>query len=226
MDDQNFDDALVAEDWIGSIESRGARVREKDIYPKLRAWAEESGLERILEIGSGQGACSQCFDLKGKHYVGVEPSRLLNTRAMRLFQGREREFVPGNAYKLPFDDESFDGAFSVAVWHLLENIDKASEQMKRVLKPGGSFLIITANPDSYDIWRGMYAESELSGKKLTGVVRFVDKADLKDTLYLHTLEDLQTALKSAGLHVDGIFTFREVQGQAVYLEIHGKRLRV
>jgi SAM-dependent methyltransferase len=223
MDDQNFEDALVAEDWISSVESQAARVREKDIYPKLRAWAEESKLQRILEIGSGQGACSQCFDLKGKHYVGVEPSRLLNTRAMRLFQGVEREFVLGNAYQLPFGDESFDGAFSVAVWHLLENISKASEQMKRVLKPGGSFLIITANPESYDIWRGQYAESELVGKKLSGVVRFVDKPDLKDTLYLHTLEDMQKSLASAGLRVDGISTFREVQGQAVYLEIHGKR---
>lgn len=223
MDDKNFEDPLVAEDWISSVESQGARVREKDIYPKLRAWAEESGLQKILEIGSGQGACSQCFDLKGKHYVGLEPSRLLNTRAMRLFQGREREFVLGNVYQLPFDDESFDGVFSVAVWHLLENIDKASEQMKRVLKPGGSFLIITANPASYDIWRGQYAESELDGKKLSGVVRFVDKPDLRDTLYLHTLEDIQKALVSAGLHVAGVSTFREVQGQAVYLEIHGKR---
>jgi ubiquinone/menaquinone biosynthesis C-methylase UbiE len=205
------------------VESQGARVREKDIYPKLRAWAEKSGLRKILEIGSGQGACSQCFDLKDKHYVGVEPSRLLNTRAMRLFQSREREFVLGNAYQLPFDDESFDGAFSVAVWHLLENIEKASEQMKRVLKPGGNFLIITANPESYDIWRGQYAESEVVGKKLSGVVRFVDKADLKDTLYLHTLEDIQKALESAGLRVDGISTFREVQDQAVYLEIHGQR---
>jgi SAM-dependent methyltransferase len=223
MDDQNFEDPLVAEDWISSVESQGARVRERDIYPKLRAWAEESGLQRILEIGSGQGACSQCFDLKGKRYVGVEPSRLLNTRAMRLFQGLEREFVQGNAYELPFDDESFDGAFSVSVWHLLSNIEKASQQMKRVLKPGGSFLIITANPASYDIWRGQYAESEISGKKLSGVVRFADKPDLKDTLYLHTLEDIQTALASAGLKVEGISTFREVQGQAVYLDVHGKR---
>lgn len=44
-----------------------------------------------------------------------------------------------------FDKDSFDGIFSVSVWHLLDDTQRAAREFSRVLKPKGSFFIVTAD---------------------------------------------------------------------------------
>jgi SAM-dependent methyltransferase len=222
MDDQNFNDPNVALDWIQIIESEKARVRESDIYPRLNEWLSRVSATELLDIGSGQGICSAHIDLSGRNYTGLEPSPLLTDRAKELYPQANRRFVLGGAYQMPFSDGSFDAAFSVSVWHLLSDIKRASSELARVLKKDGSFLIITANPAAYTHWTAPYLETRQEGSRLDGVIIRDDGSVLNDTLYLHSLDEILSALHSAHLHELKIETFRRhPSGLDQYLCIEG-----
>ncbi len=209
MNDHTFDEK-DASDWINIVESPGARIRETDIYPLLKEWINSIAPSTILEIGAGQGICSEYIDLDNRTYTGVEPSPFLLARAKQLYPQTNRHFLHGSAYHLPFSTSAFDAAFSVAVWHLLDDLHKASGELNRVLKRDGRFLIITANPAAYSAWTDAYTETTLKGRRFLGSVRRPDNSIAQDTLYLHTVEEITEALTSSHCALERIETFRNV----------------
>jgi SAM-dependent methyltransferase len=52
-----------------------------------------------------------------------------------------------NAEQLDFEDESFDTVSISASLHHLSNIQRVLEEMKRVLKPGGHFIVVEMHRD-------------------------------------------------------------------------------
>ena len=207
MDDCTFDDETASQ-WINVIEATKTSIRDKDIYPKVQSWVDYSPLSSVLEIGSGQGICSEKIDLKGNQYTGLEPSPKMTARAKELYSAKERNFVLGNVYALPFESNIFDGAFSILVWHLLRDLQSANLEVARTLKPGGRFLIITANPSSYSAWKAFYNDFQLDGKRLEGTMSLGANSLSHDVLYLHTQDELIQSFTSASLEVLKIETFR------------------
>ncbi len=151
MDDKNFDKRAAAE-WIAIIEDAKSVIRENDIYPTVTHWLKTFSGNEILDLGCGQGVCSEKITLGEKLYTGVDPSEHLIQRARQLYP--ETKFVVGNAYQLPFPQECFDGVFSIAVWHLLSDITLASQELARVLKKGGKFFVLSADLDSEE-WKNI-----------------------------------------------------------------------
>ena len=223
MDDKIFD-RKSALDWIGRVESEKARVRDTDIYPLLNKWILETTPREILEIGCGQGACSNTIDLPDRLYIGVEPSQFLLDRAQELYSRENRHFVAGSAYALPFGDNGFDAVFSVSVWHLLSDLQKAAAELSRVLRESGVFLIITANPDAYSEWTREYTECRLHESRFEGSSLSADGAVSRDVLYLHTKDEIINSLRNFGLNVGGIETFRpshSIDGEARFIAFRG-----
>jgi ubiquinone/menaquinone biosynthesis C-methylase UbiE len=215
MDDFNFNDDKVALDWIKAIESVKVGKRDQDIYPMVRNWIEHHHPHQILEIGSGQGACSEKINLENRQYTGLEPFEIMVTRALELYPEANKKFINGNVYSMPLPDLFFDAAFSILVWHLLSDLKTAAAELSRVLKPHGHFLIVTANPDNYQAWKDLYLELSLDGKRLEG--RTTDSTDI---LYLHTLDEIQTSLQIENLKIQKTEVFRNetfilIQGQKI-----------
>ena len=165
-----FEDLQVARDWIALIEGEPGRIREQDIYPRIKAWSEGFKPPEVLEIGCGQGICSQQLSSAARQYTGVELSVPLLARAQQLYSGPERKFILGSALALPFPTGRFAGAFSVTVWFLLSDIKQASRELSRILMPGGQFLILTANPQGYANWTSRYTHSKIEGRRFEGRV--------------------------------------------------------
>lgn len=188
-------------DWIHTIESDKASIRELDIYPKLEAWSQ--GLNNVLEIGCGQGVCSTKISA---NYTGIDPSPTLIKRAKELYP--HRHFQIAEASKLPFEDKSFDGVFSIAVWHLIPDLKLASQELCRVLSSSGKFLIISADPANYDAWKKNYDTIEMNGKKLMGTRKAFDGTDIQDVLYLHSKNEIFSAMNEAGIFINKMETFR------------------
>jgi SAM-dependent methyltransferase len=225
MDDKTFDDPAIADEWIGIVESSG--TRDKDIHPILRKWTDLASPSEILEIGSGQGICSDNIDLTGRQYIGVEPSAFLVDRANHLYRSENRSFKLGNAYSLPASDTVFDAAFSVLVFHLLEDLEKASSELSRVLRTNGHFLIITANPNAFSLWKNMYHDPKVDGCRIEGEMQFGGKTYLKDIMYVYPLDKIAASLKSAGLTIQETKTFRTSEsshGQEYLISITGRKL--
>ena len=119
---------------------------------------------RILEVGSGNGFFL-CYALKcGLNIIGIEPGKTYGfqdryLRAVKLLevngiQNPERFLFDASAETLPFEDNSFDVVFSVAVLEHVQNLDKTMNESIRVLKPGG--ILWATIPNYNSIYEGHY----------------------------------------------------------------------
>ena len=228
MDDKTFDQQ-TANGWIDTVESEKGRIRDVDIYPLLSEWVNSISPHDILEIGSGQGICSDKIELDGRNYTGIEPSAFLIARAKKLYCNVNRQFIDGSIYSLPFSDSVFDAVFSIAVWHLLSNLQRATSELSRVLRRDGHFLIVTANPGAYAAWIGIYEHGRSDGRRFEGTVQHTDKSTAQDVLYLHTLNEIADAFTVADCRIDAIETFRTFEGsgdQGKYILIKGNKSRL
>lgn len=98
----------------------------------------------VLEIGVGCGSHAQLISPHCRSYVGID----LTNYAVQSTQRRFKLFdLPGqirqmDAECLDFPDESFDFVWSWGVIHHSSNTQRAIEEISRVLKPGGTAVIM------------------------------------------------------------------------------------
>lgn len=206
-EDNPFEDQKVAQEWITSIEVEHGKIRDKELYPFLREWSEDlSGT--LVDIGAGQGICADYVQNERITYIGVDPSRTLIERAHEKYSRDKRKFIVGNAYDLPLEFESADIVLSVNTWFHLEDLEKASQELFRILKPSGIFLISTAHPGSYNYWEGMFdSDVKVSEKKIDGKVNIPVQSLSRNLIFKHTLEEILFALANNGLTVQNTIDF-------------------
>jgi ubiquinone/menaquinone biosynthesis C-methylase UbiE len=118
----------------------------------------------LLEIGCGQGtdALQICRAMKATaSYVGIDYSSASIESATRAIGEAGRlpvlpSFETGDACSLRFPDGTFDAVYSMGVLHHIEETDKAIEEARRVLRPGGMAHIALYNSTSIKL-RGAHA---------------------------------------------------------------------
>ncbi len=222
----SFEDPEVAQEWISMIENMPpSSSRHKTTYPFIENFIRENNAKNVLEIGSGQGVCSECVD-DSVSYVGLEPSPYLNKRAEELYKNERKSFIEGNAYDLPFDSEKFDIIFSVGVWFHLENITQASKEIARVLKPGGKFVIFTSNPNLFNVWSHFFIDPKIEGKKITGKISLFEQHMTENIMYNHSKEEMLQAFENAGLTIEESETFggtEEHADEGIWIRIVGRK---
>ena len=104
-----------------------------------------------LDVGCGPGnitaALARAAGLDGLA-LGVDISEPMLARAVAAEAGRQVGFLRADAQQLPFRDEVFDAATSLAVFQLIPDPVAAVSEIVRVLKPGGrvAIMVPTAGP--------------------------------------------------------------------------------
>lgn len=104
--------------------------------------------EKVLDIGCGGGSLTYLLAKAGAETVGAENEELgLQLARENLASVSEKHlrctFVHASAYKLPFEAESFDVVVSCEVIEHLRKPERMLNEAKRVLKPGGKFILTT-----------------------------------------------------------------------------------
>ena len=96
---------------------------------------------RILDVGCGKGRFARRLSERGAHVIGIDAS------AGMLAEARGIPRVRATARQLPFGRASFDGAMAVEVLEHLapEALDHVFGEVVRILKPGGTFVVIDKN---------------------------------------------------------------------------------
>jgi SAM-dependent methyltransferase len=218
-----FEDEVVAAEWIVGVESEKGQIRDNEIYPCLKSWSA-SVTGTVVDIGAGQGVASTHVS-SNLEYIGIEPSPALVQRAKELYTAPQRKFVVGNAYSLPIENGSAGGCFSINVWFHLTDLDTAAREVARVLKPGGTFLIITANPSAYEIWEDMYTDIERDGNMIIGKVKLLTNTLSKNTFYEHPRAAILDSLANAGLQVTEIGSLGRLKNDAedIFISITGHK---
>lgn len=103
-----------------------------------RSWRERASNKltgtTVLDLGSGTGAAE-------KQLVGYEVTALDPDERMLSLNNFSNKIV-GSAEALPFDDKSFDNVYCAFVWRNVSDTDKAFEEIRRVLKDEGKFVLL------------------------------------------------------------------------------------
>lgn len=135
-----FDEERARRVEAYSMISQGIRLRGE----ALRLLALRSG-ERALDIGSGPGFLAAEMGVAvgpSGHVWGIDNSPEMIALAQKRCAGWPWvEFQQGDATRLPFSDEALEVAASTYVYEYVRDIDKALEEVHRVLRPGGRLLI-------------------------------------------------------------------------------------
>ncbi|MGI5976732.1 MAG: class I SAM-dependent methyltransferase [Candidatus Limivicinus sp.] len=96
--------------------------------------------EELLEIGCARGDAAAYLWKNGfTRLTSTDIDEKAIAEAERCHSGCR--FLRADACDLPFENESFYGAFSEAAYSVITDKEKASREYRRILKPGGKFLL-------------------------------------------------------------------------------------
>ena len=165
----------------------------------------EKGL--ILDMGCGNGKNMLLRDDCQK--IGFDFSK----NNVKVCKEKNLEVMVSDAHKIPFRDNIFDSAISVAVLHhLIEGRKEAVKEMVRILKPGGLLFL--------QVW----AETVKKSKKFICIENndyfvtwYVNKdKKLKRFYHLFGLEELKILFE--GLNVEIIETGEEMDNYYIIVK--------
>ena len=134
--------------------------------------------QRVLEVGCGDGTTSRLLAEQGNRVRSIDVSQVALQAASQHAEGSSLDltYEHGDGRKLQFADNSFDYVVSEhLVEHLsLEDMRAHLAEVRRVLRPGGSYIISTPSR----LW---------NGRRSVGF-----------HLNVYTLEELCSTVRAAG----------------------------
>jgi SAM-dependent methyltransferase len=100
-----------------------------------------------LDVGAGRGIASYALAKEGFQVTALEPdeSAVVGVDAIRGLaaeSGVPIDVRHGFSEELPFSNSQFDLVFARSVLHHARDLRKSSEEIHRVLRPGGTFLAV------------------------------------------------------------------------------------
>ena len=106
----------------------------------------------VLEAGCGIGTDGAQFAAAGARYTGMDFSPTALSLARRRFEleGLDGRFFGGSVTALPFADATFDLVFSHGVIHHTHGTEDAVREFHRVLRPGGTALVMVYHRGSFN----------------------------------------------------------------------------
>ena len=163
---------------------------------ELEALAKKWQRGRLLNVGCGHGPdflpFRQGFELHGVDFAG---------EMLKLAQKYSRKFgfavnlVAADVRCLPYPDDTFDWAISVATYHHVKGGEerlKALQELRRVLKPGGEAFIT--------VWNHWQPRFWFNRREVMVPWRTQNKT-LYRYYYLFSCGELEKLAKKAGLEV-------------------------
>lgn len=120
--------------WIG--ERAGMAERRRSVVSRATG--------KTLEVGAGTGLNFEHYPPEAEPLVLTEPEEnMANLLRKRVAASvRSAEVVRAPAELLPFEDDSFDSVVGTLMLCTVPDPVAAIAEIKRVLKPGGSYLLI------------------------------------------------------------------------------------
>lgn len=130
------------------------------------AWAGELARGKdVLEVACGSGIGLGHLAARAKRVVGGDYDPKLAEMARRQYGGRI-EVQNMDAHALPFPDAAFDMVLLFEAIYYLERPGSFVREARRVLRPGGSLLICSANCERPDFNASPYSVHYFSARAL------------------------------------------------------------
>ena len=131
----------------------------------------------VLDLGSGTGAA---FDqLLNYETTAIDPDKKM--LELNTFENK----VLGSAENLPFEDNSFDNVFCCFVWRNISDTNKALQEVYRVLRPGGKFILLDMTRPKNSFLKMLHKIGTFKVLHLIGLLTF----NLKEYRFLYNSLD-------------------------------------
>ena len=114
-----------------------------DDLDTLVAWGRALNPRRALDVATGGGHTALAFAGVARHVTAFDLTEAMLGAARGLVRerGRAAAFVAGDVVSLPFRDGAFDVVTCRIAPHHFPDVAGAVREVRRVLRPGGSFLV-------------------------------------------------------------------------------------
>jgi len=136
--------------WTGERLTTGAgqQVEVEHLHRYLLARTLCRGFD-VLDVASGEGYGSAFIAQTARSVVGVELDSEAVRHARAAYAAENLRFVEGDARRLPLPDACVDVVVSFeTIEHFYEH-DEFLTEVRRVLRPGGRFLVSSPERDVY-----------------------------------------------------------------------------
>lgn len=126
-----------------SAVSPGPQRFPMQMYHYLASMAVIKDMD-VLEVGSGRGGGARHIATKfsPKSYIGMDIAESAVDLANKIHVAPNLKFIQGSAEAIPLPDSSIDVVINVESSHAYGSVDNFLKEVKRVLRPGGCFLMV------------------------------------------------------------------------------------
>ena len=143
---------------------RKLHVPDAAVEDAIRAALADRPFRSLLDLGTGTGRMLEMFGAQVERGLGIDMSldMLLLARDRLERAGlRHCSVRQGDIYDLPLAKDSFDAVIIHQVLHFLDDGARAVAEAARVLRPGGSLLIVDFAPHEQEFLREQFAHRRL-----------------------------------------------------------------
>lgn len=151
MDKVDYDARLHA------VYAAGRQMSPDALHTWMAAFARHLPQTRPLvwlDLGSGTGRMTPSLaSAFGGPAHGIEPSGKMRAQALAHAAHPAVRYAAGSAEHIPLPTASCDAALLFFVWHHVVDRDAAAQELRRVVKPGGTLFVQANFSDRMpDVW--------------------------------------------------------------------------
>jgi SAM-dependent methyltransferase len=129
--------------------NEGASGPDRTVYRDLfRTFAAGRPFVRLLDIGCGTGIYFEALSPFAERVDAIDCAPEMIDVARRFCAARgltQFNCLEASARKLPFPEDAFDGVIAMDVLHHVDAMEPVLEEVRRVTKAGGRFLVLEPN---------------------------------------------------------------------------------
>ena len=143
---------------------RSLHVQENEVEAALLSLVGKTKFDTLIDLGTGTGRMLELLSPLANKLWGVDQSRdMLAIARAKLEQGgvKHAKLRQADIYALPYGDASADLVTLHQVLHYLDDPQTALNEARRILKPGGTLLIVDFAPHELEELRTAHAHRRL-----------------------------------------------------------------
>jgi SAM-dependent methyltransferase len=159
---------MVSTDFLDVTELSGDQVTREQVdrmhrrYQWVLTFAQGKD---VLEVACGTGQGAGLLASVARSFLASDTSEAMLERARGHYGDRVR-FLHFDAQDIPLPDESLDLVVVCEALYYLPNVARFFRSVRRVLRPGGALLVVTANKDLFDFNPSPYSHLYLGVMEL------------------------------------------------------------
>jgi len=130
-----------AQNWISHQGESGDYARRVVLDPALETILPELHGKTVLDLGCGEGRYARTLKSKGAIVTAIDPVAKFINHAQSL--DPESTYIEAFAESVPCPNNHFDLILSYLTIIDIDDLESASKEIIRLLKPGGDLIIVT-----------------------------------------------------------------------------------